>query len=302
METAPLKKTATFSSIRRVLIATLLLNWLVAAAKIVLGLLTNFTAITADGFHSLSDVASNIISLIGIHFACRPVDTEHHYGHKKYETLYALGIAVLLFFVAFNLAKEGIIRIYHPQTPVITIVSFVIMLITFVINYAVMRYEYAKGKKLKSDLLTADSMHTRADLLISVSVIVALIVTKLGFPAIDPVITILIAFFIALSGIEIIRESAHILCDKAAAIDPAEIARIVKAVPGVKDSHKIRTRGREDDIHIDLHVQVEGRMQIDQAHILSHAIEEAIKSNAPGVTDVVVHMEPHNPSKKKEQQ
>lgn len=299
MKADSVKTIPVFASIRRILITTLILNWAVAAAKIALGLATHFSSITADGFHSLSDGASNIISLIGIHFACRPADKKHHYGHKKYETLYALGIAILLFFVAANLAREAINRIYHPRTPAVNFLSFAVMLATLAVNYWVMRYEYSWGKKLKSDILTADSTHTKADLLISGSVIAALAGTKLGFPAMDPAITLIIAAFIARSGYEISRESSHILCDRAAPVDVEKIERIVKSIPGVEDCHKIRTRGREDDIHIDLHVQVESRMQIDRAHEVSHAIEEAMKKSLPGITDVVVHMEPHRPEKQK---
>ncbi|MFA5100715.1 MAG: cation diffusion facilitator family transporter [Candidatus Omnitrophota bacterium] len=290
-----------YGRIRRVLIVILVLNWAVAAAKIIFGQLTHFTSMTADGFHSLSDGASNIIGLIGIHFACQPADKKHPYGRKKYETLFALGIAGLLFIVAFNLFKEGAMRIRYPQTPQVEPASFIIMLGTLLINFFVMRYEYAKGKALKSDILVSDSLHTKADLLTSVSVIAALIVTKLGFPLVDPLITMFIALFIAHSGLDIINKSSHILCDRAAIIDIQTIAALAMKVSGVKDCHRIRTRGREDDIHVDLHVQVAGHMQMDEAHGISHAVEEEIKQNIPGVTDVVVHLETRGSSGNKEE-
>jgi len=282
-----------YKLIRRILIAILLLNWLVAAAKIVYGLATNFTSMTADGFHSLSDGAGNIISLIGIYFAGRPENKQHPYGHRKYETLFAMGIAGLLFILAFNLFKEGILRILHPGMPRIDFASFIVMLATLAINVFVVRYEYAKGKALKSDLLVSDSLHTQADLFTSVSVIAALIVTKLGFPAIDPAITIVISLFIAHSGWDIIKKSSLVLCDSAANVDAQTLSDITTNIPGVKTCRRVRTRGREDDIHVDLCVSVEGRMPMEQAHKISSAIEEAIKKDVPGVTDVVVHLEAH---------
>ncbi len=103
-----------YSRIRRVLVLVLALNWAVALAKIIYGLLSRCESMTADGFHSLSDGTSNIVGLIGIHFACQPKDKDHPYGHKKYETLFSLGIAALLFFVCLNLLKEGVNRIFHP--------------------------------------------------------------------------------------------------------------------------------------------------------------------------------------------
>jgi len=281
-----------YRNIRTILLVILVLNWLVAFAKIIYGLTSRCASITADGFHSLSDGASNIIALIGIHFASKPTDSDHPYGHRKYETLFSLGIAAALFIVAFNLAKEGIHRMQHSIQPQIDMVSFVIMLATLGINIFVMRYEYKKGKILKSDLLISDSMHTKADIFTSLSVIIALVVIKLGYPIIDPIVTILIAVFIVHAGYDIIKESSRVLCDTAAIMDVKKIVDVVLNVKGVKTCHKIRTRGRPDDIHVDMHVQVAPDMHIDQAHKICYAIEEAIKQSIPEITDVVVHIEP----------
>lgn len=281
-----------YHHIRRILILVLILNWLVALVKIVYGLITRCVSITADGFHSLSDGASNIIGLIGISLAYQPKDTDHPYGHKKYETLFSLGIATLLFIICFNLFKEGIKRLYQPIVPEIDFKSFVVMLATLGINLAVMNYEYKKGKFLQSDILISDSLHTKADIFTSISVIIALVVIKLGYSFLDPIATIVIALFIAHTGYDIVKQSSKILCDTIAIVDTRRIIEIVLGIKGVKACHKIRTRGRSDDIHLDLHVQVNPSMHIDEAHRISYSIEEAIKKGIPHVSDVVVHMEP----------
>jgi cation diffusion facilitator family transporter len=280
-----------YGKIRRVLLAILALNWAVALAKIIYGLLTRCQSISADGFHSLSDGASNIIGIIGIHFACQPQDKDHPYGHKKYETLFSLAIALLLFLVCAGLIHQSIERLNNPVQPQIDTTSFIIMLITLGINFWVMRYERGVGRKMNSDILVSDAMHTRADIFTSLSVIIALVVIKAGYPILDPIATIMIALFIAYSAFNIVRESSHVLCDTAM-LDEAKITAIVMGVKGVKSCHKIRTRGRPDDIHIDLHVQVNGSMHLDNAHKISYTLEETIKSEIPGVTDVIVHMEP----------
>ncbi|MCX5704839.1 MAG: cation diffusion facilitator family transporter [Candidatus Omnitrophica bacterium] len=283
---------AHYSKIRRVLVIVLILNWLVAAAKIIYGLITHCSSMTADGFHSLADGTSNVIGLVGIHLAGQPTDEDHPYGHKKYETLFSLIIAALLFLVAFNLGKEGVMRLHHPAMPVIDIASFAIMLLTLSVNIAVMTYEQRKGKSLKSDILVSDAMHTRADIMTSLSVIAALIFMKMGFAILDPIVTILISLFIAYAGFQILKESSNVLVDSAAILNTKRIEDIVFKIKGVKNCHKIRTRGRPDDIHIDLHVQVSGQMHVDNAHKICYAIEEAIKKGIPEVTDVVVHIEP----------
>ncbi len=281
-----------YNRIRFTLILVLVLNWAVACAKILYGLLSHCASMTADGFHSLSDGASNIIGLVGIRLASQPKDIDHPYGHKKYETFFSLGIAMLLFIISISLIHQALERFRNPVTPQVDIKSFTIMAITTLINILVMNYEYGQGKRLKSDILTSDAMHTKADIFTSLSVIIALIVIKLGYPTFDPIATIMISLFIAYSGYDIVKHSSTILCDTAAILDIKKIENIVLGIKGVKTCHKIRTRGRPDDIYIDLHVQVSPDMHVDNAHKISYAIEEAIKKDIPEVTDVVVHVEP----------
>ncbi|TBR16278.1 cation transporter [bacterium] len=277
--------------IRKVLLEVLFLNWLVAGAKIFYGLFTHCASITADGFHSLSDGASNIIGIIGINLAYRPKDKEHPYGHKKYETFFSLGIAASLLLVCFELIQEGIRRFRHPVIPSIDIGSFIVMVVTMSINILVMIYEYNRGKRLKSDILISDSMHTKADIFTSISVIIALVMIKMGYHMLDPIVVIMIALFIGHSVFEIIKESSRILCDWSP-INVNQISDIVLGIEGVQACHKIRARGRNDDVHIDLHVQVSPDMHMDQAHQISYSIENELKRRVPGITDVVVHMEP----------
>jgi cation diffusion facilitator family transporter len=283
-----------YQKIRKILIIVLALNWAVALAKIIYGLSSRCFSMTADGFHSLSDGTSNLIGIIGIYFACQPVDKDHPYGHKKYETLFSLGIAAMLFIVSFNLLKQGWQRLQHPVSFQADLGSFTVMLITLAVNIYVMRYEYRRGKALKSDILVSDSLHTRADIFTSFSVIISLIVTRLGFPLIDPIVTILISLFIGYAAFEIAKQSSDVLCDTAVFLDDQKVRDIVLKIEGVAACHKIRSRGRIDDVHIDLHVQVSPSMHIDDAHQISYRIEEAIKSAIVGITDVVVHMEPQD--------
>jgi cation diffusion facilitator family transporter len=280
-----------YAQIKRILIAILGLNWAVALAKIIYGLYTHCNSMAADGFHSLSDGTSNIIGLIGIHIASKPRDINHPYGHKKYETLFTLVIAGLLLTISMNLISKGISRFFDPVTPKIDIISFLVMLLTLAVNLAVMNYEYNKGKLLQSDILISDSLHTKADIFISLSVIITLIAIKLGYPILDPIVTVVIALFIIFTAFKIIKDSAHVLCDTVVA-DTQRISDVVLGIKGVRACHKIRTRGRPDDINLDLHVQVSPDMHIDKAHELSYAIEETIKREIPQITDVVVHMEP----------
>jgi cation diffusion facilitator family transporter len=280
-----------FRQIRRILVYVLVLNWGVALAKLFYGWMTHSASMTADGFHSFADGSSNILGLFGIWVSSRPIDENHPYGHKKYETLTSIGIAGLLFFVCFNVIREGIVRFLNPVSPEVTGTSFMVMAVTLAINLLVMTYEKRQGKVLRSDILVSDALHTRADILTSSSVIVTLVGVRLGYPVVDPVASLVIAVFIGVAAIEILREGSKVLSD-AAVIGTEEIEKVVLAIRGVKECHQIRSRGRPDDVHIDLHVLVHPDMHVHDAHHLSSAIENKIKRVFRGVTDVVVHMEP----------
>jgi len=246
---------------------------------------------TADGFHSLSDGFSNIIGLFGIWAASRPIDGTHPYGHKKFETITSIGISILLFIVCLNIIREGIIRFLNPIVPRVSLNSFIVMGVTMIINIAVMVYETHKGKALKSDILISDALHTRADILTSSSVIITLVGIKMGYPVLDPIVSLMIVIFISYAALKILSESIRVLSD-GIAIPIEEIKKVVLSVQGIKQCHQIRSRGRSDDIHIYLHVLVDPEMHLSQAHQISYIIENKIKRSFKGVTDVLVHIEP----------
>lgn len=287
-----------YQKIRRILIYILILNWGVAAAKLFYGWVIRSASMTADGFHSFSDGASNIIGLFGIWVASRPVDQSHPYGHKKYETLTSVAISALLFLVCLNVVREGVIRFLHPVIPKVDVKSFLVMGVTLAINIAVMIYERKRGRALRSDILISDALHTRADILTSTSVIITLIGIKMGYPILDPIASLIIAVFIGYAAVKILRESSRVLSD-GVAIREEEIEKVVLNIKGVKEVHQVRSRGRPDDIHVDLHVLVDPEMHVHRAHHLSYAIENKIKRDFRGVTDVVVHMEPKEEPKNK---
>ncbi|MFH1709729.1 MAG: cation diffusion facilitator family transporter [bacterium] len=280
-----------YKQARKVLIYTLFLNWLVALAKLSYGILTRSASMTADGLHSFADGTNNIVGLVGFYIASRPVDKSHPYGHEKYETLTALGVGGILLLVAFNILKNAVQRFNNPVIPEVNAGSFIIMIITVAVNIFVMTYEHREGKRLKSDFLVSDSYHTRSDILVSGSVIATLIAVKLGIPIIDTVVAVLIAFFVGFSAFEILWQTSKVLSD-AAVIPPETVKNIVMGFNEVVNCHNIRTRGRQDNICVDLHIWVRPTMQIDMSHELVHKIEKKLKEEIPDVREVIIHIEP----------
>ncbi|HUV82749.1 MAG TPA: cation diffusion facilitator family transporter [archaeon] len=285
-----------YKQIIRVQVIVLVLNVLVAMAKIIYGTITGSISMEADGFHSLMDGGGTLVGMLGIYMASRPPDESHPYGHGKLEQMAALIIAGLLLITGFEVAEGAINRFLEQTSPQVTQLSFAIMLATMAINLAVTTYENRKGKELNSEILVADSLHTRSDIFVSLGVIVSLIAVSAGYFVIDVIGGIIIALLIVRAGYKIVKHTSNSLID-ASILDTDILCQLALEMEGVEDCHNIRTRGTADMIYVDLHIKVKKDMHIDEAHDIAHNVESHIKSRMKGVRDVVVHLEPYKEKK-----
>lgn len=277
--------------VRKVLVITFFLNLLVSGAKLVYGMMTRSLSLEADGFHSLFDSAANIVALVGIFLASKPPDKEHPYGHRKIETLATLGISFLLFATCFEIISNVVDRIKNPVVPEIHVLSFVIMVATMIINYGVSTYESKKGKQLKSDILIADSIHTRTDIFVSFSVIVSFVAVLLKAPFVDIVIASGIVLFIIYAAWKIMYRSLNVLLD-AQPMAPEDIENIVMKIPGIVLCHKIRSRGTANGVFVDLHIHVDPQLSTEDSHTLTHKVIKTLKDSHPEILDILIHTEP----------
>ncbi len=282
---------AYYDAVRRILMIIFVLNILTALAKGIYGLYTDTLSMSADGLHSFFDSTANIIGLVGISLAARPPDRDHPYGHAKYESFAAMGIAILLFAGCLQLIVSAAGRLQSGGSPNVTRLSFVVMALTLIINVGVSSYEYILGRRLKSSILVADSLHTRSDVFASLGVILGLFAVRVGYPLADPIIALFICALIIHTGLEIIRESSTALLDRAV-IDEQVIVNLARSVEGVCNCHAVRTRGMAEEIYVDLHIEVDASLSMELAHEVGVDVERAIKGRIPEVRDVVVHLEP----------
>lgn len=279
------------AEIRKVLIITMLLNFIVSGAKIFYGYYTNSLAILSDGFHSLFDGVSNIVGLLGVYLSSRPPDEKHPYGHRKYETFFTIFVGLLMFATCAEIFKKIYDSIAGVHVVEVKTASFLIMGVTIIVNTLVARYEVKKGRELSSEYLLADSAHTKSDIYISLGVIVSLVLMKFGFIFADVITGAVVGIFVAKAGIEIMKDAAGSLLDKTK-IDKSSIKEIVRHVEGVKGCHGVRTRGTINHVFLDLHLVVEPSLSVQDAHKIAHTAENEIKKRFPEVVDVVVHIEP----------
>jgi cation diffusion facilitator family transporter len=269
----------------------LILNLAVAGAKLIFGYATGAVSIISDGFHSLTDSASNVMGLVGLRASLKPPDDDHPYGHRKYETLAAAGIFVFLLLVVVEVTRAALDRLGGGAAPQVTSVSFAVMLVTLAINLAVVRYEGREGRRLSSELLLADAMHTRSDVLTSCAVLISLAAVRVGYPVLDPIGGLVIAVFIARTGWQIARDTSRVLSDRVVLAED-DIRRVVMATPEVVGCHHIRSRGSADHTFLDLHVWYPGEMPLYEAHRLSHIVKDRLMSTYPQIADAIIHIEP----------
>ncbi|WP_291652202.1 cation diffusion facilitator family transporter [Clostridium sp.] len=270
----------------------LIANIVVALSKIVVGLVINSSSVMADGFHSISDAASNIVGIIGIVMASKPKDTDHPYGHKKFETIASMFIGTMLLFISFNVIKSSISKLFNPSTLEVSLESLIIILITLFINIFVAFYEGNQGQKLNSQLLIADSLHTKSDIFVSIGVLIALFSVKLGFPPIiDTIVSFVVAFFILHASYEIFRDNLSSLTDKVI-LDEEVVVDILDEFDDIKNVHNIRSRGYKDCVFLDMHIKVDSKLSVDEAHILVHKVEDTLSYRLGKKIDVIIHVEP----------
>ena len=256
-----------------------------------LGYATGAVSIISDGFHSLTDSASNVIGMVGLRASTKPPDEDHPYGHRKYETLAAAGIFVFLLLVVVEVVRAALNRLAGGAAPQVTTLSFVVMLGTLFVNLFVVRYERGEALRLSSELLQADAMHTQSDVLTSCAVLFSLAAVWMGFPILDPIGGMVIAVFIARTGWEIARDTSRVLSDRVVLAED-EIRRVVMSTPEVVGCHQIRSRGSTDHTFLDLHVWYPASMPLHEAHRLSHIVKDRLMTAFPQIADAIIHIEP----------
>ncbi len=278
-------------AVQRVLWITLVLNVAVALAKLAAGLATRSLSLLGDSAHSGVDAANNIVGLVAISVATRAADEGHPYGHSKIETLAAFTLSGLLFVTCFNLALEAIKRLmgFRETSPEATPMAFVVVLVTLVVNIAVSRYEARRGHELRSEFLLADAAHTRSDVLVTLTVLASLLLVRLGLGHVDAALSLVIAGLIGFIGWQVFQRTVPVLVD-ASAVDEKKVRGVVDGVPGVLNTHAVRSRRAGDLVFLDLHIVVDPETDTETAHAVTEAVEHALEVTF-GPTSATVHVE-----------
>ena len=278
--------------VRDTLLIILVLNALVVAIKVAVGLRTNALSVLGAAVESALDVLNNVVGVVLVRLAARAPDEEHPYGHAKFETLGALGIAGFLSISCFELLREAVRHIVagdHARPP--SVVEAVVLASTMAVNVFVVRYERRRGRELESPFLLADAAHTGADIWVTAAALGSLLLALVGWGAIDPAIAIGVALVIAWSGYQIVRGTVPVLVDERG-LRADDLRREAASVAGVAEVRAVRSRRLASGvISAEITIGVRATMSVADAHRLTDEVEARIARQL-GATDVLVHVEP----------
>jgi len=286
---------ANASVVRRVTLAGMAVNVLLAGVKFVLGVIGHSQALVADAVHSLSDMGTDLALLIGVKYWSAPADEDHPYGHQRIETMVSAAIGLFLAAAAVGIGYRALTSLHDAETTAPGWLALAGAVISIAFKEALYHYTRAAGRRITSPALTANAWHQRSDALSSIPVALAVLVAIL-FPEwsfVDRIAALLITALLLHAAWRILRDAFGELTDRGApSEDRRRILELSQGVAGVREVHALRTRLFGGGTQVDLHVLVEGDLSVRRGHEIAGAVKRRLLDDGPGVVDVVVHIEP----------
>ncbi len=292
----PISGDQRYREARYVTLVGSVVDLLLGVAKIVVGFIGNSQALIADGVHSLSDLATDIIVLFAMKHGSRDADEDHPYGHGRIETLATVVLGVALVAVAIGIAYDASLRLLNPELlahPGWLALS--VAAISIVSKEAIYHYTMRVANRLDSQLLRANAWHSRSDAISSVVVMIGIIGAMNGVAWLDAVAAIAVGAMVGKIGLDLAWQSSQELIDHA--MEPEQVEKIREAilsVDGVVALHMLRTRRMANDGLADVHILVDPRCSVSEGHLISEMVRQAVIKQVSGVTEVMVHIDPED--------
>jgi cation diffusion facilitator family transporter len=272
-------------------------NLALAAVKLALGLALHSTGLVADGVHSLSDMASSVVVIIGFRISSKPPDTEHPFGHAKAEYVATLVVSLLMVVAAFQIGQEAVTGLLRGSGGAaalpLTWGVFGALVAMMLAKEAMGAFSRVLGRLIGSGALAADAWHHRTDAISTGVVIAGLAGRNVGLPWLDGVAGLVLAVWIAYEGLRMAYDAVSPLLGESAPAREIEALRgIAQGVPGVVSTHDIKVHSYGHFYFTTLHCELSDRLDVHRMHEISVIIETRILKRFPG--ECVVHMDPVN--------
>ncbi len=286
--------------ITRVTLIGSIVNLLLTVIKIIAGIVGKSGAMIADGIHSLSDLASDIVVLIFVPIAGRAKDKNHQYGHGKFETLATLVVSLILMFVAIRLVTNSTKSIISalsgnilPKPGYIALAAAIISIVSKEILY---QYTVLVARRTNSSVCRANAWHHRSDALSSIGSLVGIggaVILGNRWTILDPVAAVIIGLMILFVAIKMAKAPIEELMEKSLDEETEkEICNVILATEGVQNMHNLKTRRNGQSKIIDCHIRVKRTISIVEAHDIATNVEKNLKHKFGNETQTSIHIEP----------
>ena len=270
-------------------------NVLLAAFKLFAGIWGKSGAMVSDAVHSLSDVFATVIAWIGVRLSRRKEDTEHPYGHERLECVASLALGLILAGTGIGIGWSGIRKLLWDRgsIEIPTMLPLIAAVISIAVKEGMYQYTMHYARMLDSAAFKADAWHHRSDAISSVGSFIGIGMAKLGFPAMDPVASLIICALILKVAFEISRDAVSKMLDTACDNQFEQSLRtFVGAQDGVERIDLLHTRQFGNKIYVDLEIAVESDISLIDAHRIAERVHSAVEREFPNVKHVMIHVNP----------
>ncbi len=283
-----------YEKAKNVSIKTIFVNVILSIFKITAGIIGSSSAMFADGIHTLSDVLTTLVALIGIKVASKKADENHPYGHEKYESVFAKILSIILLLTGVAIGYEAIILLIKKEFQEPGKISLYAAVISVMAKEWMYRYTLKASIEIKSISMEADAWHHRSDALSSIGTFIGILGARMGYPALDPIAGIVVAAMIIKVGVELYLKSVSELVDESAdeeTID--EIREKTMSVKGVKAINDLKTRVSGNTIYVDIDIAVKSTITVEEGHDISDEVHELLEKDIDAIKHCMVHVEPY---------
>ena len=272
---------------------SIIINVILTVFKIIAGVIGRSSAMLSDAVHSLSDVISTIVVIIGVKLSYKEADAEHPYGHEKLECVAAILLATILFIVGFSIGYQGIIDIINKNYNVVIpgFLALIAAILSIIIKEAMYWYTRYYAKKINSGALMADAWHHRSDALSSIGSFIGIGASILGYPIFDSIAAIVICLFILKAAYDIFKDAINKMIDKSCDADTIKkMQELIIEDESVLSVDCLMTRLFGNKIYVDVEISADGNITLQQAHDIAHEVHDKIEHEFPDVKHCMVHV------------
>jgi cation diffusion facilitator family transporter len=280
---------------RRVTLVGAAVNLILAAFKFLAGVFGSSAALIADAVHSLSDLATDVVVLVGLKLGRAPADQKHQFGHGRLETLTAALVGLALLGTGVFLGYESGVDIYHHAEHHPTWLAVVGALVSVITKEALYRWTMAVGKRIQSAAVQANAWHHRTDALSSVAVLIGVgaAIYNPAWHILDAYAALVVSLLVCKAGLDIVWDAIKEFTDHAPTAEVLEdIQRCALNVEGVREIHDLKVRAMGGRFHMELHVVVNGSLSVLEGHAIAKEVEACLIGDLPLVERVIIHIDP----------